>query len=186
MQSDEHLIELYNSGNEQAFDELYSRYNTIAYNYAVRLAGSQELADDAYQAVWLKVIDKRDEFVLKIQRGDPPFMFKSYFLTMLRNAVFDKKGRRNHELFVEESFNNDDSHGDNSLESEVIAEANIANLLSVIDGLPDNQKETFLLLKEAGLSLKEVAEVQGVSIETAKTRRRYAYNRIKPILENFR
>jgi DNA-binding CsgD family transcriptional regulator len=33
------------------------------------------------------------------------------------------------------------------------------------------------------LSLKEVAEIQEISIETAKTRRRYAYEKLKPYIE---
>lgn len=186
MQSDEHLIELYNSGNEQAFDELYSRYSQKAYNFTMRMAGSRELANDVYQTVWLKIIDKKDDFVLKINRGHPPFVFKSYFYTMLRNAVFDRKGYGKHEVQFEESDQSEYSESENSIESEVIAEANISTLLSAIEKLPVHLKETFLLLKESGMSLKEVAEIQGVSLETAKTRRRYAYNKIKPILESFR
>lgn len=183
MLSDEHLVELYNSGDMLAFDELYHRYEYSAYNYTVRLAGSRDEGNDVYQSVWLKIVDKRDDFVLKIKKDDPPFIFKSYFFAMLRNAIFDKKGKNKYDVELDESTLNDADHANNNLENEVIAEANIASLLNAIDSLPFHQKETFLLIKECGLSLKEAAEVQGISIETAKTRRRYAYNRLKPILE---
>lgn len=185
MKSDEHLIELYNLGDISAFDQLYGRYSNSAYNFTVRLSGSKEDASDVYQSVWLKIVDKRDDFVVKIKKGDPPFMFKAYFFTMLRNGVYNKKAKSKakHEVELDESsFQYGEVEG-NTLETEVIAQANITSLLNAIDKLPVQQKETFLLIKECGLSLKDVAEVQGISIETAKTRRRYAYNKLKPILE---
>lgn len=185
MKSDEYLIECYNLGDIRAFDELYLRYKNVAYNYAVRLSGSREIANDVYQSTWLKIVDKSDDFVLKINKGDPPFFFKSYFYAMLRNAIFDKKFKEGKNVEFDESYLDDDS-ANNSTENLVFAEATVLNLLRAIDELPLQQKETFLLIKECGLSLKEVAEVQGISIETAKTRRRYAYEKLKPILEGMK
>lgn len=186
MKSDEHLIEHYNSGDLRAFDELYRRYKRPAYNYALRLSGSNENANDIYQSAWLKIIEKSDDFVIKIKKGDPPFVFKLYFFTMLRNAIFDKVNKESKNVELDDSFFNNESFATNSAESEVVAEVIIASLLSAIDDLPIQQKETFLLIKECGLSLKDVAEIQGISIETAKTRRRYAYEKLKPILESMK
>jgi RNA polymerase sigma-70 factor (ECF subfamily) len=52
-------------------------------------------------------------------------------------------------------------------------------LLQLISELPDEQREAFLLREEAGMSLAEIAEVTGVNIETAKSRLRYAVNRLR-------
>jgi len=51
--------------------------------------------------------------------------------------------------------------------------------LQLISELPDEQREAFLLREEAGMSLAEIAEVTGVNIETAKSRLRYAVNRLR-------
>lgn len=58
------------------------------------------------------------------------------------------------------------------------------NLLHLIEGLPDAQREVFLLREEAGLDLDEIATVTGVERETAKSRLRYAMQRLRQGLKD--
>jgi len=48
--------------------------------------------------------------------------------------------------------------------------------------LPDEQRDVFLLHEEAGLTLDNIAHVAGVNRETAKSRLRYAMNKLKAAL----
>ena len=52
-------------------------------------------------------------------------------------------------------------------------------LFALIAGLPEEQRETFLLREEAGMSLVEIAKTTGVNTETAKSRLRYAVNKLR-------
>ena len=47
-------------------------------------------------------------------------------------------------------------------------------LVNAVEALPLAQRETFVLVAQAGLSLDEAAEATGVAMETAKSRLRYA------------
>lgn len=52
-------------------------------------------------------------------------------------------------------------------------------LLRLLDELPEAQREVFLLREEGGLSLGEIAETTGSSIDTAKSRLRYALAKLR-------
>jgi len=58
----------------------------------------------------------------------------------------------------------------------------IAQLLALVEALPDAQRETFLLRHEAGLSLAQIAEAMKTGTETAKSRLRYAMDRLRMAL----
>jgi RNA polymerase sigma-70 factor (ECF subfamily) len=49
--------------------------------------------------------------------------------------------------------------------------------------LPDEQRDVFLLREEAGLSLDQIALVTGSNRETAKSRLRYAVNKLRAAID---
>ena len=52
-------------------------------------------------------------------------------------------------------------------------------LLAAIESLPGAQREAFLLATEGGLSVEEIGNATGTGFETAKSRLRYAYARLR-------
>ena len=48
-----------------------------------------------------------------------------------------------------------------------------------VAALPPAQRDAFLLQQESGLSLAEIAALQGVGVETVKSRLRYAVARLR-------
>jgi RNA polymerase sigma-70 factor (ECF subfamily) len=55
--------------------------------------------------------------------------------------------------------------------------------MSAVELLPILQREAFLLHAEGTLTLEEIGQVTGTSRETAKSRLRYALNRLRIALE---
>ena len=55
-------------------------------------------------------------------------------------------------------------------------------LLAALGALPREQRETFLLHEETGLTIEEIARVTDVGLETAKSRLRYAIRKLKKSL----
>jgi len=49
--------------------------------------------------------------------------------------------------------------------------------------LPQEQKDVFLLREEAGLTSVQIAEVMQTSVDTVKSRMRYAVSRLKAAIE---
>ena len=58
-------------------------------------------------------------------------------------------------------------------------------LLDAIEQLPEDQREAFLLQAEGGMSVEDIAVAIGVTFETAKSRLRYARNKLKTLLADF-
>jgi RNA polymerase sigma-70 factor, ECF subfamily len=54
-----------------------------------------------------------------------------------------------------------------------------------VSQLPLAQREAFMLKAEGGLSIEEIATITGVSRETAKSRIRYALDKLRIILEHW-
>ena len=55
-------------------------------------------------------------------------------------------------------------------------------LVAALATLPQEQRAAFLLYVEGGLSIAEIGETMGVNPETAKSRLRYAAQRLKTAL----
>ena len=50
---------------------------------------------------------------------------------------------------------------------------------AAIASLPLEQRQAFCLREEFGFSVKEIAEIQDISVEAAKSRLRYAYGKLR-------
>ncbi|HIE82398.1 MAG TPA: sigma-70 family RNA polymerase sigma factor, partial [Dehalococcoidia bacterium] len=63
--------------------------------------------------------------------------------------------------------------------------ATTETLFVLIEELPADQKQAFLLREEAGMNIQEIAEITGVNPETAKSRLRYAVNKLREGLREY-
>ena len=59
-----------------------------------------------------------------------------------------------------------------------------ARMRAAISSLPLAQREAFLMQQEGGMSVADIAEATGVPEETAKSRLRYAINKLRAQLED--
>ena len=53
-----------------------------------------------------------------------------------------------------------------------------------VNQLPAEQKEVFLMRTRMDLPFKEIADIQGVSINTALARMQYALSKLRPLLQD--
>lgn len=190
---DEALIERYNNGDTAAFDILHERYRKTFYNYLVKTTGDAALADDIYQSCWEKIIERRDEFVLRIQAGDPPFKFASYLFRMGKNAWLDHTRSSAYKYQVSIDADDDDISPLSGISSDDAANPDeqyrqqrlLDKINEAISLLPPDQREAFILTREGRLTLEQVAEIQGVGRETVKSRNKYALQKLKQLLQEW-
>lgn len=171
--SDEQLMVRYSAGDADAFDVLYQRYKAPLYRFILRQCGPQAV-DELFQDIWLKVINARSDYQVKAS-------FKTWLYHMARNRIIDLYRRNN----IRPIGNNSDDL-DSVVNTAVKQPENhwqtqnqYQALLEAITELPADQKEAFLLREEAGLSVEQIAETCGVNFETAKSRLRYAVNKLR-------
>lgn len=171
--SDEALMLSYAKGDVQAFESLYARYRESLYRYFLRHVSDATTANDLYQGCWEKVIGARQRY-----REQSPF--RAWLFRIAHNHLVDhyRARRETQALPPELEDPNPDSAAD-SLDED----ARLHRFRSAIATLPPEQRDTFLLRMESGLSLEQLAAATGVTPETAKSRLRYATRKLKEVLQ---
>lgn len=173
-ESDDLLMLAYSKGHLKAFDQLYGRYSRSLYAYLSRNCIGTGVAEELYQDVWLRVISSASKYNRKGK-------FRSWLFTLAHNRLVDYY-RSSDNKFVMEELGPEKSSGirvDKQVEEYQIA----GKLDEMVQALPLEQKTAFYLREESGFALKDIAEIQGVSLEAAKSRLRYAYKKLREKLD---
>ena len=178
-ESDEELMQRYQRGNEQAFQQLYERHRSSLLRFVRRLSPATAEDEEIVQETWIAVIRGRERYL-------PQARFVTYLFSIARRRTMDRWRRRGRSPAMEADVEEPDCiAGPVDYEPETQANNAMlrADLLSAIALLPILQREAFLLRAEGGLSIDEIAAVTEANRETAKSRLRFALNRLRIALE---
>lgn len=164
LKSDISLLQTYAAGEISAFEELYRRNKDGLYNFLYRSLSRHAVAEEIAQEVWLGVIDQAGNFQVK------EASFRTWLYRIGRNKVIDYQRRG-----ANQSHMQLDTQDDLLPANELSVEDNflLRQLMSALDELPAEQRETFILQQE-GFSNREISRITGVGTETVKSRLRYA------------
>lgn len=174
--SDEELMLSYQQGNATAFEVLYERHKGGVFRYLLAKCHQQAIAEELFQDVWMKLIAARDRYEVRAKFTTYLYQLAhNHFIDYYRKTRIDVFQQKNPEEDVEQITSNDQKQPDEQLEIQ----QQIETLSELIDGLPDEQREAFMLREEAGLTVAEIAEVTGVNAEAAKSRLRYAVKKLR-------
>lgn len=173
---DSALMLRYQAGDVTAFETLYRRHKDPIYRYLLRLCRHQDTAEDLYQDVWGKIIKARASY-------RPTAKFTTFLYRVAHNCFIDHVRRnKRHEADVEllpETISHPGEAPDVSTELSMARE----RLRTALLDLPEEQRDAYLLREEAGLSIDEIAAVTGCNRETAKSRLRYAINKLRKAID---
>ncbi len=134
----------------------------------------------------MKVIERCDKF-----RGEAKF--STWLYSIARNLSIDHQRKmkfRGHASLDATQPRSDQpmvarvSNPGPSTEQLAIGARTRERIASAVEGLPEEQREVFLLRQLQGLAFKEIAEVVGVPANTVKSRMRYALERLQHILSD--
>ena len=178
---DEDLMLAYAHGDAAAFDALYARHRGGVYRYLLRHCGNAGVADELFQDVWMNVIRARATYT-------PSAKFATWLYTLAHHRVVDHWRAQGQAGFV--SIDDEDSAARDAVDALPATrlddpEARATNtqlgasLHAALRSLPPAQRDALLLQQESGLSLAEIAQLQGVGVETVKSRLRYAFARLR-------
>lgn len=184
--TDETLMLDYRDGDAAAFDALYARHRSRLYRYLLHQCGRRELADEMFQEIWMSVIRIRSGYEVSAK-------FTTWLFRIAHNRLIDSFRSRGRLAEFEVAAN--DAEGDApdcpapSCEQpeRLLERAHLAGrLVAAVEALPAAQREAFLLAAEGGLTVEEIGKATGTGFETAKSRLRYAYSRLRSELGDLR
>lgn len=182
---DEQLVELYTKGNNSAFDVLLKRYESKVFSYICKSVKNQELAEDLFQDIFVKVVVR-----IKDGKYEENGKFSAWIMRIVHNHLIDhfRTDVSNRLVSTDANMYNDDdehSHPNSILnnvnlainenkEQEMIDQQTLKEVQELINLIPDAQREVVLMRLEEEMSFKEIAEKTHCSINTALGRMRYA------------
>lgn len=185
--SDETLMLSYRDGDLDAFTELYKRHRVGLYRFIAWRTPRQDWVDEIAQDCWAGLHGAR-------ARYEPQATFRTYLYQIARNRLIDLL-RQKQSLLASELGGDDAEDGSFHFladgmeegllpEQELEKKRQLACMHAAIRTLPAEQKEALILQQFNELSLDEIATVTDVSVETVKSRLRYAMQKLRAQLQN--
>jgi RNA polymerase sigma factor (sigma-70 family) len=180
---DGELLHAHAAGDPQAFGRLYDRYDRPCFQFIRRMVGSAhaQAAEDLHQETWISIANSAAMF-------DPRKAgFATWLFTIARRKVWDHCRRQKVAILASADDDAITIPDPGPTPMDVVQSRELAQrLISAIEALPLEQRSAFLLFTDAELPLAEVARVTGVTLETAKSRLRYARTRLRHALASER
>jgi len=178
--SDAELINAFINGHEYAFETLVHRYKDKVYTSIYMLVKDKYLAEDIFQEAFLKIIK-----TMRQGRYAEQGKFLPWAMRVAHNLCMDHFRRVRQQVPVTLPDGQDIATlippADNACEMLEKRQTH-ASVRELIEALPEEQREVIVLRIYADLSFKEIADMSGVSINTALGRMRYALINLRKMI----
>ena len=184
------LLARFNAGEVAAFAVLLERYKRPMYNFLLRSVGQPQTAEDLFQEVFARVLERSREFEGKSK-------FSTWVYTIARNLCIDHSRRMKHRRHrsLDAPLGGDEGGAPSLLDHtpnpspetdrRASAERLRERLAQAVQALPEDQREVFLMRQLQQLPFAEIASAVGISENTAKSRMRYALTRLQAALADY-
>lgn len=179
--TDEQLVRAYAKGNNEAFDTLLRRHQDRIFSYILRIIKNEDIANDIFQETFVKAIQ-----TIRLGRYTENGKFPAWISRIAHNLIIDYYRQEKSENLQSADLTDVDILNRKELCEDTIEGIMISNQIRddvkyLIEELPELQKEVLMMRYYQNLSFKEIAEITGVSINTALGRMRYAILNLRRI-----
>lgn len=181
--SDYELLSDYINGERAALEQLIKRYERKVYVYILMMVHQSHLAEDLTQDTFIKAIQS-----LKRGQYSDDNKFGSWLIRIAHNIVIDhfRRSKQRQEL-LSSNYDYDlfatARFSEANVEQRMVYGQVLADVRSLLNELPMEQREVVLLRYYGDLSFKEIADLTNVSINTALGRMRYAIMNMRKTIE---
>ncbi|MBB1283622.1 sigma-70 family RNA polymerase sigma factor [Flavisolibacter sp. BT320] len=179
--SDHELINLFNTGNVNAFETLVLRHKDKIYTSILFLVKDKYLAEDIFQDVFIRVID-----TIKGGRYTEEGKFLPWAMRIAHNLCVDYFRKVKRTPTIRNSEDQDIfevlNFTEESAEDKLIKKQSHNRVKDMLDQLPEDQREVIILRHYADMSFKEIAHITNCSINTALGRMRYGLINLRKMM----
>lgn len=172
--TDDQLVRAFVSGDNTAFDNLLYRYQDRVLSYILRLVKDEDVANDLFQETFVKAI-----MTIKQERYQSDGKFGAWITRIAHNHIIDHF--RQEKALATISADNEDVDvlnrkelSEGTIEDMLIYNQTLSDVRRLVEMLPKEQRQVLMMRYYDNMSFKEIAELTGVSINTALGRMRYA------------
>lgn len=181
--TDYELVNLYENGNDSAFDAILKRHQDYVYSYVMFLVHRSDIADDIFQETFTRAI-----IAIRNHHYQTTGKFSAWLIRIAHNLIIDYlRDNANSNVMATQDFSQDilnsTRHSEASHEGHLMREQDRETLRNLLTYLPEPQAEVVIMRFYEDLSFKEIAEATGVSINTALGRMRYALINLRKLIQ---
>ncbi|HMO15937.1 MAG TPA: sigma-70 family RNA polymerase sigma factor [Pirellulaceae bacterium] len=184
------IIEYRRTGDRELFAQLVYRYERELYSYLRRYLGDAEMAEDAFQATFLQVHLKCDQY-------QEDRRFRPWLYTIATNQAIDAKRRNKRHVLASldqvRSDNDEVGRLVGLMESNELNPADTVQtgernriIRETLDQLPESMHAVVHLVYYQGMKYREAAEVLDVPVGTVKSRLHAAIAKLTDVLSDNR
>ena len=164
--SDEKLIQFYLNSNQAALPTLTDLYKDRIYSFIYKMVQDKHVAEEIFRNVFITLINNL--LAGKAPEDDNFFQWT----TQIAHKLCIEDSRNNKQAMVITAGNNKtEIPGMNSSVpvsvNSVLYHENHGKMKSMIDMLPDQQREVIALSHYAGLSFKDISDIMKCSLTSA-------------------
>lgn len=191
-ETDEALMAAYQKGDVGAFERLLARHEKPVWNFLRRSVGDRTLAEDLLQEVFCRVVRSASDW-------KPEAKFTTWLYAIARNLCVDNARRAVHRdaRSLDAPVRGDGGDGAPTLHDgiasgrgapdEAVMDRQLgARIERAVASLPPDQREVFLMRETMDMPFAEIAKAVGASEPTVKSRMRYALEKLRAALVDFR
>ena len=175
MLEDHHLLKRMQRGDTAALQCVYEKYIDDLLTVAVSLLYDIGAAEDCLHDVFVKFAASASNIKIRLS-------LKSYLMRSVANCAIDhlRKKQRQATSPLEyaplEIVQNDPV-------TRLVTSEQSARILNALNLLPAEQRDVFILRVQAEMKFSQIALQTGMSVNTVRSRYRYAIDRIRTILK---
>ena len=172
------LIRAFKKGDQKAFEKLFNQYHKKLYAYLMRLLGSKEDAEEIVQESFIKIWEKREEFI-------EGYSFDAFLFTIAKNTFLNFTREKVNRRVFEDHFQIINEMESDKTDDYVIFKETREIIRLIIEGMPPRRREVFMMRKVEGLSRKEISEKLGISVITVDSQLLKANTYLKDELKKY-
>lgn len=182
-EDDQRMIRL-QEGDPDVFNEIVASWQSPLYGFFFRNTRDAQKSEDLVQETLLRLYKKSWDYL-------PTGRFKGWLFRVARNLLIDSVRRASHDALIRRVSVTVSADGEstdllNLLPGDVVsaetrvAQAEVADVVQeLLDELPEEQRQTFMLHHFDSLTLSEVADAMHTTLPTAKSRLRLAKEKLR-------
>lgn len=173
--NDNELFARIQRDDKLAFDLLFRKYYTPLCRFAVKMNGSEALAEEAVQEVFIYLWEQRKH--LTVSKSIVSYLFQS-----IKHKVYEHFRKIQTRVKYEEEFATANLEFEESEEKQLDDYEISCLVWNAVNNLPDKCREIFQLSRDEGLTYNEIAEHLDISPKTVENQMGIAFKKLREIL----
>ncbi len=177
---DQILWSEFRKGSKDAFQSLFREYYSSLYFYGLKFCNDKELTEEVLQDFFIYLHNKANSL-------SPVKHIKSYLLISFRRMLLKRLEQKRAFLKKVTQLDHCNSfcfNPDELEEIQTFSSSSTTALATLLNQLPDRQKEVVYLKFYNDLKVSEIAEVMEISTQSVSNTLQKAFSKLRNLIEN--